>query len=92
VSLDKFALVMSVGGHMIRIVKIPSFTPLQGTILGWQVENIESVAAGSGPRRPPGKYPFARTRTSHLDHPRWKQSSLVQGSRGHILSVSQHVS
>ena len=44
VSLDKFALVMSVGGHMIRIVKIPNFTPLQGTILGWQVENIQSVA------------------------------------------------
>jgi hypothetical protein len=29
VSLDQFALVMRVGGHMIRIVKIPNFTPLQ---------------------------------------------------------------
>src|SRR5437879_13257023 len=60
-SLDKFALVMSVGGHMIRIVKIPNFTPLQGTILGWQVENIETVAAWlRRRRRPPGKYPFAQ--------------------------------
>ena len=44
VSLDKFALVMSAGGRMIRITKVPNFTPLQGTILGWQVENIQSVA------------------------------------------------
>src|SRR5882724_11027392 len=61
VSLDKFALVMTVGGHMIRIVKIPNFTPLQGTILGWQVENIESVAAWLRDRGvPPEKYPFAQ--------------------------------
>jgi len=39
VSLDQFALVVSVGGHKIRIAKIPNFTPLQGTILGWEVES-----------------------------------------------------
>src|SRR5467141_5200732 len=62
VSLDKFALVMSVGGHMIRITKIPNFTPLQGTILGWQVEDIESVATWLRDRSvPPEKYPFALT-------------------------------
>jgi len=63
-SLDKFALVMNVSGHMIRITKVPNFTPLQGTILGWQVENIESVAAWLKDRGvPPEKYPF-RTKTS----------------------------
>src|SRR4029077_11714839 len=61
VSLDKFALVMSVGGHMIRIVKIQNFTPLQGTILGWQVEDIQSVAIWLRDRGvPPEKYPFAQ--------------------------------
>ena len=65
VGLDKFALVMSVGGHMIRIVKIPNFTPLQGTILGWQVENMESVAAWLRDRGvSPEKYPFAQDQTS----------------------------
>jgi len=65
VSLDKFALVMSVGGHMIRIVKIPNFTPLQGTILGWQVENIETVAAWLRDRGVPRKsIPSPKTRTS----------------------------
>jgi len=44
VSLDQFALVMNISGHMIRIAKIPNFTPLQGTILGWEVQNIESAA------------------------------------------------
>src|SRR5437879_4540434 len=64
VSLDKFALVMSVGGHMIRIAKIPNFTPLQGTILGWQVEDIESVAAWLRDRGvPPEKYPFAKNQS-----------------------------
>src|SRR5258708_17605656 len=64
VSLDKFALVMSVGGHMIRIVKIPNFTPLQGTILGWQVEDIESVATWLRAAFPRKNTPSPRTRTS----------------------------
>jgi hypothetical protein len=34
VSLDQFALVMSVGGHNIRISKVPNFTPFQSTVLG----------------------------------------------------------
>jgi hypothetical protein len=47
ISLDQYALVMSVGGHKIRIAKVPNFTPLQGTILGctairvnpWGIQN-----------------------------------------------------
>jgi catechol 2,3-dioxygenase-like lactoylglutathione lyase family enzyme len=79
-SLDKFALVMSVGGHMIRIVKIPNFTPLLGTILGWQVENIETVAAWLRDRGvPPEKYPGPKPR--HLDHPRREPRSTVQRPR-----------
>jgi len=43
ISLDQFALVVGVGGHKIRIAKVPKFTPLQGTILGWEVDDIEAV-------------------------------------------------
>src|SRR2546425_4082133 len=83
VSLDKFALVMNVGGHMIRIAKVPNFTPLQGTILGWQVENSESVAAWLRDRgAPPGKVSLRPgPNPRHLDHPGWQQSSVVQRSR-----------
>ena len=45
VSLDQFALVVRIGGHMIRIVKLPEFTPLQATILGWEVSDIATVAS-----------------------------------------------
>ena len=43
VSLDQYALVMSVGGHRIRIAKVPNFVPSQGTVLGWEVKNIEAT-------------------------------------------------
>ena len=45
VSLDQFALVVRAGDHKIRIAKVANFTPLQGTILGWEVDNIEAVAS-----------------------------------------------
>ena len=86
----QYALVMRAGGHMIRIAKIPNFTPLQGTILGWQVENIQAVAAWL---REHGvateKYPL----TWDLDRAYRRQGSLVQGSRRkRFLSISQHAS
>jgi catechol 2,3-dioxygenase-like lactoylglutathione lyase family enzyme len=92
VSLDQFALVMRVGGHMIRIVKIPNFVPLQGTILGWQVNDIQSVATWLRDRGvPPEKYPFAQDRdlgiwtTANGDKVAW-----FKDPDGNILSMSQH--
>ena len=43
VSVDQYALVMRAGGTSIRITKNPNFTPVQGTVLGWEVQNIEAV-------------------------------------------------
>jgi catechol 2,3-dioxygenase-like lactoylglutathione lyase family enzyme len=40
---DGFALVLSANGIMIRVVKLEKFTPVQYTILGWQVKEIEKV-------------------------------------------------
>lgn len=45
VSLDGFALVMKAGTQMIRIAKVPDFTPLRSTVLGWEVQDIEAVVA-----------------------------------------------
>src|SRR5580700_11806768 len=45
VSLDKFALVMKAGKSAIRIVKVPTFTPLESTVLGWAVDDIEAMVA-----------------------------------------------
>ena len=63
ISLDQYALVMSVGGHKIRIAKVPNFTPLQGTILGWEVDNIEAIVTWLRDRGVVlEKYPFVQDR------------------------------
>jgi catechol 2,3-dioxygenase-like lactoylglutathione lyase family enzyme len=41
---DGFAMVLDANGIMIRVAKVPQFTPAQFTILGWQVKDIEKVA------------------------------------------------
>jgi catechol 2,3-dioxygenase-like lactoylglutathione lyase family enzyme len=41
---DGFAMVLDANGIMIRVAKVPEFTPAQFTILGWQVKDIEKVA------------------------------------------------
>jgi len=46
VSDDGFALVLDANGVMIRVVKAQQFTPVQYTILGWQVKEIEKVVTG----------------------------------------------
>ena len=47
VSDDGFALVFDANGIMMRVAKVPPpFTPAPFTILGWQVTEIEKVAAG----------------------------------------------
>jgi catechol 2,3-dioxygenase-like lactoylglutathione lyase family enzyme len=94
VSLDQFALLMNVGGHMIRIAKVPNFTPLQGTLLGWQVENIESVAAWLRDHGvPPEKYPFARDQNLGIwTTPDGSKVAWFKDPHGNILSTSQHTS
>lgn len=94
VSLDQFALVMRVGGHMIRISKIPNFTPLQGTILGWQVQNIEAVAKWLQQQGvDTEKFPFAQDRDLGIwTTPNGDKVAWFKDPDGNILSISQHVS
>jgi catechol 2,3-dioxygenase-like lactoylglutathione lyase family enzyme len=93
VSLDQFALVLTVGGHMIRVAKLPSFTPLQATILGWQVDDIEAVAKWLPARGVTlEKYPFAQDRELGIwTAPTGDKVAWFKDPDGNILSVSQHV-
>jgi catechol 2,3-dioxygenase-like lactoylglutathione lyase family enzyme len=43
---DGFALVLDANGIMVRVAKVPEFKPAPFTILGWQVADIEKMAAG----------------------------------------------
>ena len=92
VSLDQYALVMRVGGHMIRIVKMPNFTPLQGTILGWEV--ADAVAAAKWLNQQgvaTEKYPFVQDRELGIwTTPNGDKVAWFKDPEGNVLSVSQH--
>jgi catechol 2,3-dioxygenase-like lactoylglutathione lyase family enzyme len=93
VSLDQFALVLSLGGHKIRISKIPNFTPLQGTILGWEVQDIEAVARWLRDHGvAPEKFPFVQDQDLGIwTAPTGDQVAWFKDPDGNILSVSTHV-
>lgn len=40
---DGFAMVLDANGIMIRVARVKDFAPVQFTILGWQVSQIENV-------------------------------------------------
>ena len=92
VSLDQFALVMSVGGHKIRIAKVPNYTPLQGTILGWEVQDIKAVAAWLRDRGVTlEKYPFVQDQELGIwTAPSGDKVAWFKDPDGNVLSISQH--
>lgn len=92
VSLDQFALVVRVGVHKIRISKVPNFTPLQGTILGWEVENIGAAVAWLRARGVlTEKFPFVQDRDLDIwSTPTGDKVAWFKDPDGNILSVGQH--
>ena len=94
VSLDQYALVMRVGGHIIRIVKMPNFTPLQGTILGWEVADATAAAQWLGERGvATEKYPFVQDRELGVwTTPNGDEVAWFKDPDGNVLSVSHHAS
>jgi catechol 2,3-dioxygenase-like lactoylglutathione lyase family enzyme len=92
VSLDQFALVMRVGGHKIRIVKMPNFSPLQGTILGWEVENVTAVVSWLKTRGVfTEKYPFVQNQQLGIwTTPNGDQVAWFKDPDGNVLSVGHH--
>ena len=92
VSLDQFALVVRVGGHKIRIAKVPNFTPLQGTILGWEVQDMAAAVTWLRDRGvATEKYPFVQDRELGIwTTPDGQKVAWFKDADGNILSVSQH--
>ncbi|HWY43061.1 MAG TPA: VOC family protein [Candidatus Sulfotelmatobacter sp.] len=92
VSLDQFALVMRAGAHMIRIVKMPKFTSVQGTILGWEVTDVQSAAAWLAEKGVTlEKYPFVQDKELGIwTTPNGDKVAWFKDPDGNILSISQH--
>jgi catechol 2,3-dioxygenase-like lactoylglutathione lyase family enzyme len=93
VSQDQFALAMKVGGHFVRISKVPNFTPLRSTVLGWEVENIEAAVAWLKQRGvATEKYPFIQDAERGIwTTPNGDKVAWFKDADGNVLSVSQHV-
>ena len=92
VSLDQFALVMNTGANNIRISKVPNFTPLQSTVLGWAVNDIEAVVAWLTKQGvATEKYPFVQDRERGIwATPNGDKVAWFKDPDGYVLSVSQH--
>jgi catechol 2,3-dioxygenase-like lactoylglutathione lyase family enzyme len=90
---DGFALVLDANGIMVRVAKVPEFTPAQFTILGWQVKDIEKIAAALQAKG----VAFERFGFFKQDDlgiwtaPTGDKVAWFKDPDGNILSVSEHV-
>jgi catechol 2,3-dioxygenase-like lactoylglutathione lyase family enzyme len=89
---DGFALVLEANGIMVRVAKA-QFTPAPFTILGWQVSDIEKIAAALQAKG----VQFERFGFFEQDAlgiwtaPTGDKVAWFKDPDGNILSVSQHV-
>ncbi|MGC1414459.1 MAG: VOC family protein [Candidatus Acidiferrum sp.] len=92
VSQDQFALVVRAGENTIRIVKIPTFTPLQSTVLGWEVDDIETIVDWLAKRGVVSeKYPFVQDKERGIwMAPGGSKVAWFKDPDGNVLGVSQH--
>jgi len=91
VSVDQFALVMKSGGNMIRISKAANLTPLQGTVLGWEVKGLEAIVAWLKKRGVVfEKYPFVEDPEGIWTAPSGDKVAWFKDPDGNVLSVSEH--
>jgi catechol 2,3-dioxygenase-like lactoylglutathione lyase family enzyme len=91
VSQDQYGLVMRCGPNMVRVAKVPNFSPAQGTVLGWAVSEIEKVVGWLKERGvTPEKYPFMKD-AEICTFPTGDKVCWFKDPDGNILSVSQHV-
>ena len=91
-SIDQYALVASIGGHNVRISKVPNFTPREGTSLGWEVANIEEAVDWLRARGVSlEEYPFMQDRERAIcTTPTGDKVAWFKDPHGNIPSVGQH--
>ena len=90
---DGFAMVLDANGIMIRVAKVPQFTPAQFTILGWQVSEIENVVRGLQKKGVHFEIFgfFKQDELGIWTAPTGDKVAWFKDPDGNILSVSQHV-
>jgi catechol 2,3-dioxygenase-like lactoylglutathione lyase family enzyme len=93
VSLDQFALALRAGKNMIRITKTETFKPAQGTVLGWEVDDVKAVALWLSTRGVvTEKYGFVPDQELGIwTAPSGDQVAWFKDPDGNVLSLSHHV-
>ncbi len=94
VSLDQFALALRSGENMIRIGKVETFQPAQGTVLGWEVKDIRAAVQWLNSRGVvTEKYAFVPDKELGIwTAPDGDQVAWFKDPDGNVLSLSHHVS
>lgn len=95
ISDDDFALAFDANGTMIRVGKAQSFTPAQGTVLGWQVADIYAAIrelTAQGVRFEQFNLPFLKQDEQGVwTPPNGDKVAWFKDPEGNVLSISQHV-
>jgi len=93
VSLDQFALALRSGENMIRITKEENFTPAQGTVLGWEVDDVRAAVLWLKSREvETERYSFVPDQEFGVwDSPSGDQVAWFKDPDGNVLSLSHHV-
>ncbi len=91
---DDYALVFDANGTMIRVGKARTFTPAQGTVMGWEVEDIRGAVrelAGHGVTLVQWGLPFMKQDEEGVWHPgNGDAVAWFKDPEGNVLSISQH--
>jgi catechol 2,3-dioxygenase-like lactoylglutathione lyase family enzyme len=89
---DGYALVFDMNGVMLRIARVPQFTPAQYTVLGWETENIAAeVDALTGKGIAFEHYPnMGQDERGICTFPNGAKVAWFKDPDGNVLSLSQH--
>jgi catechol 2,3-dioxygenase-like lactoylglutathione lyase family enzyme len=89
---DGFALVFDLNGVMLRIGKVPSFTPAQNTVLGWESRNIVAALEGLVKKGVVfERYPnMGQDERGICTFPNGDKVAWFKDPDGNVLSISQH--
>lgn len=89
---DGFALVFDINGVMLRISKVPGFTPAQNTVLGWEARDIAATMAQLAQRGVVfERYPnMGQDADGVCTFPNGDKVAWFKDPDGNVLSISQY--
>jgi catechol 2,3-dioxygenase-like lactoylglutathione lyase family enzyme len=89
---DGFALVFDLNGVMLRIGRVPQFTPAQNTVLGWECHDIVADVDALGKKGVKfERYPnMGQDDRGISTFPTGDKVAWFKDPDGNVLSLSQH--